>query len=36
MEELRKIKGPELQDSRSVPFNVDAAYITGGGALLGR
>jgi hypothetical protein len=31
MEELRKIHGPDVQSSRSVPCNVDAAYATGGG-----
>jgi hypothetical protein len=29
-------KRPELEDSRSVPFNVDAAYATGGGTTDGR
>jgi hypothetical protein len=29
MDELRKIHGPELQDPRSVPFNVDPAYVEG-------
>jgi hypothetical protein len=33
---LRKIHRPELQDPRSVPFNVDAAYATGRGTLQGR
>jgi hypothetical protein len=36
MEELRKIHGPELQDPRSVPFNVDAVYATVRGTPLGR
>jgi hypothetical protein len=36
MEELRKIHVPELQDLRLVPFNVDAAYATGGGTPHGR
>jgi hypothetical protein len=31
MEELRKIHGLELQDMRTVPFNVDAAYVVSGG-----
>jgi hypothetical protein len=26
MEELKKIHGAEVQDLRSVPFNVDATY----------
>jgi hypothetical protein len=29
--ELKKIHRPELEDSRSVPFNIDVAYATGGG-----
>jgi hypothetical protein len=29
--ELKQIKGPLLEDPRSVPFNVDAAYAAGGG-----
>jgi hypothetical protein len=28
---LRKIHGPQLEDPRSMPFNVDVAYATGGG-----
>jgi hypothetical protein len=36
MEELRKIHGSEVQDLRSVPFNVDDAYATGGGTTHGR
>jgi hypothetical protein len=28
MEELKKIHGAEVQDLRSVPFNVDATYAT--------
>jgi hypothetical protein len=35
-EELRKIHEPELEDPRSMPFNVDTAYATGGGTLHGR
>jgi hypothetical protein len=31
MKELRKVPGPELQDPRSVPFNVDVSYVAGGG-----
>jgi hypothetical protein len=31
MKEMRKIHGPELQDPRTVPFNVDIAYAAGGG-----
>jgi hypothetical protein len=27
---LRKIYGPELEDPRSMPFNVDAAYVVCG------
>jgi hypothetical protein len=34
--ELMKIHGPQLEDSRSVPFNVDAAYAAGGGTPHGR
>jgi hypothetical protein len=30
-QELRKIHGDKLEDSRSVPFNPDAAYVVGGG-----
>jgi hypothetical protein len=36
MEELRKFHGPELQDLRSVPFNIDDAYAVGGGTSHGR
>jgi hypothetical protein len=35
-EELKKIHVPELEDPRSVPFNVDVAYATGGGTPHGR
>jgi hypothetical protein len=35
-EELRKIHGPELEDPRSMLFNVDAAYVAGGGTPHGR
>jgi hypothetical protein len=31
MQELKKIHGPELEDPRSVPFNVDAVYASNGG-----
>jgi hypothetical protein len=30
-EELTKIHRPEIEDPRSVPFNIDAAYDAGGG-----
>jgi hypothetical protein len=30
-EELRKIHGPNLEDPRSVSFNVDVAYAADGG-----
>jgi hypothetical protein len=30
------IHGPALEDLRSIPFNVDAAYAAGGGTLHGR
>jgi hypothetical protein len=33
---LRKAHGPELQDPRSVPFNIDTAYVVGGGTPHGR
>jgi hypothetical protein len=33
---LMKIQGPKLEDSRSAPFNVDAAYVAGGGTPHGR
>jgi hypothetical protein len=36
MEELKKIHGPKLEDPRSVPFNVDTAYVMGGGTPHGR
>jgi hypothetical protein len=29
--ELRKIHGPQLEDPRLVPFNIDVAYAAGGG-----
>jgi hypothetical protein len=29
----KKIHGLELEDPRSVPFNVDATYVVGGGSL---
>jgi hypothetical protein len=35
-QELKKIHGPKLEDLRSVPFNVDAAYASGGGTPHGR
>jgi hypothetical protein len=35
-EELRKIHKPELENPRSVPFNVDVAYAAGGGTPHGR
>jgi hypothetical protein len=35
-QELKKIHGPELEDPRLVPFNVDVAYAMGGGTLHGR
>jgi hypothetical protein len=31
MEELNKIHEPNPEDSRSIPFNVDATYATGEG-----
>jgi hypothetical protein len=31
-----KIHGPELEDLRSVPFNIDVAYAIGGGISHGR
>jgi hypothetical protein len=31
MEEVKKIHGPELEDSWSLPFNVDVAYAAGRG-----
>jgi hypothetical protein len=36
MEELKKIHDLDVQDPRSVPFNVPAAYATGGGTPHGR
>jgi hypothetical protein len=30
-EELRKIHGPQLEDPRSMPHNVDVVYAAGGG-----
>jgi hypothetical protein len=36
MEELRKIHGPQVQDTRYVPFNIDAAYAMGRGTPHGR
>jgi hypothetical protein len=35
-QELKKIHGPKLEDPRSMPFNVDAAYAVGGGSPHGR
>jgi hypothetical protein len=35
-QELKKIHGPELEDPRSVPFNVDVAYALGRGTPHGR
>jgi hypothetical protein len=35
-EELRKIHRPQLEDPRSVPFNVDDVYAAGGGTTHGR
>jgi hypothetical protein len=35
MEELKKIHIPDVQDLRSVPFDVPAAYATGGGRMEG-
>jgi hypothetical protein len=34
--ELRKICGPQLEDLRLVPFNVDTAYAAGRGTTHGR
>jgi hypothetical protein len=28
---MKKIHGPELEDPMLVPFNVDGAYVVGGG-----
>jgi hypothetical protein len=36
MEELKKIHGLELEVPKSIPFNVDATYATGGGTPHGR
>jgi hypothetical protein len=36
MKELRKIHGSEVQDSRSVPFNLAVVYAMGGGTRHGR
>jgi hypothetical protein len=36
MEELNKIHVPDVQDPRSVPFDVPAAYAMGGGTPNGR
>jgi hypothetical protein len=33
---LRKIHGPELEDLRLVPFNIDAVYAVGGSTPYGR
>jgi hypothetical protein len=30
-QELKKIHGPELEDTGSVPFNIDTMYASGGG-----
>jgi hypothetical protein len=35
MEELKKIHGLDVQDLRLVPFDVPAAYATGGGTSRG-
>jgi hypothetical protein len=35
MEELKKIHGSDVQDLRSVPFDVLTAYATGGGTSRG-
>jgi hypothetical protein len=34
--ELRKIHGPQLEDPRSVPFNIDVVFAAGGGTPHGR
>jgi hypothetical protein len=34
--ELKKIHGPEQEDMRSVPFNIDIVYAAGGGTSHGR
>jgi hypothetical protein len=36
IQELKKIHGPELEDPRSVPLNVDVVYAVGGGTSHGR
>jgi hypothetical protein len=36
MQELKKIHGPELEDPMAVPFNIDVAYVAGGGTSHGR
>jgi hypothetical protein len=36
MEELKKTHERDVQDPRSVPFDVSAAYATGGGTPHGR
>jgi hypothetical protein len=36
MEELKKIHDPDVQDPRSAPFDVLAAYATGEGTPHGR
>jgi hypothetical protein len=36
MEELKKIHRQKLEDSRSIPFNIDTAYAVGGGSPHGR
>jgi hypothetical protein len=36
MEELKKIHGPELEDMRLIPCNVDVVYAMGGGTPHGR
>jgi hypothetical protein len=35
-QELRKIHGDDLEDPRSVHFNLDVAYVAGGGTPHGR
>jgi hypothetical protein len=36
MEESKKIRGRDLEDMRSVTFNIDIAYAASGGTLNGR
>jgi hypothetical protein len=36
MEDLKKIKGPEVEDPRLAPFNIDVVYAAGGGTPHGR